>query len=149
MYKNILIATDGSKFALQAVKHGLKLAKTTGSPVTLVTVTDIWSALEIARQTRDGTQNPITAYEKAATEAADKILAAAKALAVKAGVKCNTLHVKDMHPAEGIMEITAKKGCDLVVMASHGRRGVEKLLLGSIAAEVLTRGKVPVLIVKQ
>jgi nucleotide-binding universal stress UspA family protein len=63
-------------------------------------------------------------------------------------VSCETLHVRDSHPADGIIMAASQKGCDLIVMASHGRRGVDRLLLGSQANEVLTRSKVPALIVR-
>ncbi len=62
---------------------------------------------------------------------------------------CEILHVKDKHPAEGILETAKNKGSDLIVMASHGRRGIQKILLGSVAIEVLTHSTIPVLIVKQ
>jgi nucleotide-binding universal stress UspA family protein len=61
-------------------------------------------------------------------------------------VACDTLHVKDQYPAEGIVEAAQARGCDLIVMASHGRRGLSKLLLGSQATRVLTHTDVPVLV---
>ncbi|MEJ2762296.1 MAG: universal stress protein, partial [Gammaproteobacteria bacterium] len=91
---------------------------------------------------------PVDLYEKAETEAAGTILDAARAQGEKAGVTCETLHVRDRHPAEGIIEAAGNKGCDLIVMASHGRRGIAKILLGSVASEVLTHSRVPILIVK-
>jgi nucleotide-binding universal stress UspA family protein len=148
MYNNILIATDGSKPAARAVKHGLKLAKAAGCPVTFVSVTDNWSGIEMARQATPANPNPIIAYEKAAASAAGQILAAAEAQAAKANVSCKTIHVKDRHPAEGIVDTAGKLGCDLIVLASHGRRGIQKLLLGSVTTEVLTRASIPVLVVK-
>jgi nucleotide-binding universal stress UspA family protein len=148
MYKNILIATDGSELAARAVSQGLELAGACGSKATIVTVTDIWSALEMAQSVEAGEQNPVDLYEKAETEAAGTILDAARAQGEKAGVTCETLHVRDRHPAEGIIEAAGNKGCDLIVMASHGRRGIAKILLGSVASEVLTHSRVPILIVK-
>ena len=62
------------------------------------------------------------------------------------GVSCDIVHVADHHPADGIIETSRTKDCDLIVMASHGRRGVKKLLLGSVANEVLAHSSVPVLI---
>ena len=148
MYKNILIATDGSKFANHAVKHGLKLAKTIGCPVTLVAVTELWSALDMANKTRGGNTNPIAEYEDSVAKAVEKILSSAETLAIKQGVPCKTVHVKDMHPAEGIIRTADAKKCDLIVMASHGRRGVQKVLLGSITSEVLAHSHLPVLVVR-
>jgi nucleotide-binding universal stress UspA family protein len=62
------------------------------------------------------------------------------------GVSCETLHVKDRHPGEGIIETAREKACDLIVMASHGRRGLGRLILGSVANEVVTHSTIPVLI---
>ena len=148
MYKKILIATDGSDFAKAAVEQGIKLAKLVGASITIITITELWSALEMAQKTKGGAINPIEDYEKTASEAARKILAAAEQQAISHGLICETVHIKDMHPAEGIIETAKSKGSDLIVMASHGRRGIQKILLGSIASEVLTRTTLPVLVVK-
>ena len=148
MYKNILIATDGSKFAGQALNHGVKLAKNTGARLTFVTVSETWSALDMAYEARGGAFNPISEYEKAVEETAAKILSSAKAAAEKAGVKSTGVHLKDRHPADGIVETAAAKKCDLIIMGSHGRRGIQKMLLGSIASEVLGLSSIPVLVVK-
>jgi len=148
MYKKILIATDGSEFAKEAVKHGIGLAKSTGASITVVTVTELWSAIDMAHKSKVGIKDPINEYEKAAAALADKVLAAVEAMAKKANVACDSIHIKDKHPAEGIIETAKKKRCDLIVMASHGRRGIQKMLLGSIAAEVITQSKIPVMIIK-
>jgi nucleotide-binding universal stress UspA family protein len=149
MYKNILIATDGSDFARTAVDHGLKLAKTMGASVTVLTVTETWSALEMAQKAKIGTTNPIEDYEASAAGAAAKILEVVEEQAKSLGLKYKTIHIKDKHPAEGIIGTADSGGADLIVMASHGRRGLQKILLGSVAAEVLTYSKVPVLVVKK
>jgi nucleotide-binding universal stress UspA family protein len=146
MYKNILIATDGSELAGKAVKHGLALAKVLGAKVKAVTVTESWDALEIAKQVEQRVENPVERYEKNVAAWADKVLSAARRTASEQGVTCETVHIKDRHPADGILEAAKKGGCDLIVMASHGRRGVAKLLLGSQAVKVLTQSTVPVLI---
>lgn len=148
MYNKILIATDGSDLAGKALDQGLELAKTCGAEVIIATVTDIWSALEMAHHVQAGDQNPVADYETAATAAAEKVLNAAKDKAAKAGVNCTTVHVRDRHPAEGIIDTAETKNCDLIIMSSHGRRGIEKILLGSVAAEVLTHCKLPVLVAK-
>jgi nucleotide-binding universal stress UspA family protein len=148
MYKQILIATDGSELAGRAVAHGLALAKEVKAPVTLVTVTQPWSALELAHEARLGHTNPINQFEDMAAASAKTILDAAAQKAKIAGVACEVVHVPDQHPAEGIIAIAEKQGCDLIVMASHGRRAVGRLLLGSQANEVLAHSKVPTLIVR-
>ncbi|MDH3195629.1 MAG: universal stress protein [Hyphomicrobiales bacterium] len=148
MYRNILISTDGSDLAGKAVEHGVGLAKDLDAAVTFVTVTEMWSALDMAAEVEHGTLNPLEVYEEMAAKAAEKILTAAKAAARKAGVKCETLHVRDRPPAEGIIATAEEKGCDLIVMASHGRRGLNRILLGSQTTEVLAYTKVPVLVVR-
>ena len=148
MYKHILIATDGSELAGRALAHGLVLAKELKAAVTLVTVTQPWAAMDIAHDVRLGHPDPIHQFENIAATSAKVILDAAAQKAKSAGIACELVHVPDQHPAEGIIETAENKGCDLIVMASHGRRAVGRLLLGSQASEVLAHSKVPALIVR-
>ena len=148
MYHRILIATDGSELADKAVAHGIELAKDLKVPICIVTVTEAWSAFELAQMSRMGDKNPIARYEEMATAAAGNILGKAERLAKAQGVSYELVHVQDKHPAEGIIAAAKDKGCDLIVMASHGFRGLNRLLLGSQAYEVLTHSKVPALIVR-
>jgi len=148
MYKHILIATDGSELAGRALAHGLALAKAVKAPVTLVTVTQPWSAFDMAHKAREGQRDPLHRFEEIAAASAKSILDAAGQKAKRAGVACKLVHVPDQHPAEGIIATAKKNGCDLIVMASHGRRAVGRLLLGSQAVEVLSHSKVPALIVR-
>jgi len=148
MYQRILIATDGSDLAGKAVDYGIALAKRLDVPVTAVTVTESWSAVELDRMARQGSQNPIAQFEEMAAAAASNILEKVKQTASSQGVPCDVVHVQDQHPAEGIIAAAKNKGCDLIVMASHGRRGIDRVLLGSQANEVLTHSKVPALIVR-
>jgi len=148
MYKNILITTDGSELATQGLSHGLELAKKLNIPVTIMTATETWPMFAMVNQAEKHIANPIEQFEKGVAAAAQKILSAAEETAKKLGVACECIHVKDRHPAEGILETATSKGCDLIVMASHGRRGMKKVLLGSVASEVLTHSKVPVLILR-
>lgn len=143
MYRHILIATDGSELAEKALDHGLRLAKGVGAKVTLVHVTEPFPVVmsEEALLT-----NPIEDYEKAVEASAEKILGNASQMAAKAGVTAAVRHEKNQYAAEGIIKAANALGADLVVMASHGRRGISKLLLGSQATEVLTHSKIPVLI---
>ena len=142
MYKHILIATDGSEFAGRAVTTGLALARALKARVTAVTVTEQWSAMVTGEP---ALVFPIEEYEKAAAENAARILSGVSTTAKAAGVECETVHVNGF-PAEGIVETAKAKGCDLIVMASHGRRGLSKLLLGSQTTRVLTLSAVPVLV---
>ena len=148
MYKHILIATDGSELATKALEHGLALAKHNDARVTVVTVTEPWSTREMAQEARLGRPDPIGQFEAIAVATANHILDDASQRANARGLACDRVHVKDQHPAEGIVATANGKGCDLIVMASHGRRGVSRLLLGSRAYEVLTHCSVPTLIVR-
>jgi nucleotide-binding universal stress UspA family protein len=148
MYKHILIATDGSELAGRAVNHGLALAKSVNAPVTVVAVTELWSAFEMAHNYDRGQKDPIGRYEKMADEAAKNVLGKVSETAKSLGVNCKVVHVSDRHPADGIIATAKEVGADLIVMASHGRRGVNRLLLGSQANEVVTHSTVPVLIVR-
>jgi nucleotide-binding universal stress UspA family protein len=143
MYSNILIATDGSELAGKAVAAGFDLARQLGAQVTVVTVTEPWTAFVSGEATFGF---PVDEYEKSADESASRILSGASDLARKADIRCATVHAKDQFPAEGILETANKNHCDLIVMASHGRRGLGRLLLGSQAVRVLTHSTVPVLV---
>jgi len=143
MYAHILIATDGSELAERAVEQGLTLAKTLGSKVTIVTVTEPWTA---AVSGEWAVAFPVEDYEKAAAANAKKVLAGAQAAAARHGVVCQTIHVKDQFAAEGIVEEAKARACDLIVMASHGRRGIARFVLGSQATRVLAHSSVPLLI---
>jgi len=146
MFKHILIATDGSELAGQAVLQGLALARKLDAAATVVTVTGLWSAVDMAAKMQSGDQHPIEDFEKRAAERAQEILSDASATARNMGFACKTIHVPDQHPADGINATAEKEGCDLIIMASHGYRGVKRVLLGSVANEVLARSTVPVLI---
>ena len=143
MYAHILIATDGSELANRAVGQGLDLARALGSKVTAITVTEPWTA---AVSGEWAVAFPVEEYEKAAAANAEKILVQVTQAAARIGVACDTRHVKDQFAAEGIVEEAKSLGCDLIVMASHGRRGLAKVVLGSQATRVLTHSTVPLLI---
>jgi nucleotide-binding universal stress UspA family protein len=89
---------------------------------------------------------PAENYNKIVAEEAAKILSSVRDAAKKGAITCDTLHVVDRSPAEGIIDIANAGGCDLIVMTSHGRRGVGRLILGSQANEVVTRSTIPVLV---
>ncbi|MEL7048616.1 MAG: universal stress protein [Pseudomonadota bacterium] len=148
MYGNLLIAIDGSELSMEALRNGVKLAQSLGASIVIATVTEKWSALEVAAQVRCGENHPIERYEEAAREAAARILELAKSLADELNAECRVIHVADQHPATGIVALAKEQGCDLIIMGSHGRSGLEKALLGSVAQNVLTLSPVPVLIDK-
>lgn len=146
MYRNILISTDGSEVAQKGIDQGLSLAKGLGAKVTIVTVTERFP-LQAGPHWIPGPTD-IADYEARQEEAASQVLAGAKAVADQLGVDADTVHVPQAQPAEAIIATADKQGCDLIVMASHGRRGLRRLLLGSQTAEVLVSSQVPVLVVK-
>ena len=140
MYKHILIATDGSELAGKAVATGLAAAKQLGAKVTVVTAIEPW--LSIANR---NTVAAFMEYQKAAEHDAARILNQVSTAAREQGVQCETVTVTET-AAEAIIETAKSKECDLIVMSSHGRRGLARLLLGSQATRVLTLSSVPVLI---
>lgn len=143
MYKYILIATDGSELGQKAVGQGLSLARALDAKAIVITVTEPWRA---AVSGEAMIAFPIDEYEKSTAAGASAILAGVTEISRKVGVPCETMHVKDQFPAEGIVETAKRLGCDLIVMASHGRRGISRVLLGSQANKVVTMSTVPVLV---
>ena len=143
MYRHLLIATDGSELATNAVAHGLALAKALGAKVTAVTVTEPFPSFAIADPS---VALPLQEYEEAASTSAAMILGEVSAAAKIKGVACDVIHVNDRLPAEGIVETAKARGSDLIVMASHGRRGLSKLVLGSQTNKVVSLSPLPVLI---
>lgn len=143
MFKHILIATDGSDLAERAASQALELAKILGAKVTAVTATEPWAAV-VTGEAALGF--PPADYEKGVVETATSVLARVAEMAKSSGLDCATVHMKDHFPDEGIVAAAKENGCDLIVMASHGRRGLARLLLGSVASRVLALSPVPVLI---
>ena len=145
MHRHILIPTDGSALSQAAVEYGVALAKSVGAKVTILTVSTPFHifAAEPAIVTDTSEQ-----YAKRTAALAARYLDAAKEIALMAGVRCETLHVEHEHPYLAIIDTAAKQACDLIVMASHGRRGISAVVLGSETNKVLTHSTIPVLIVR-
>jgi nucleotide-binding universal stress UspA family protein len=143
MYTNILIPTDGSELAGKAVQHGIALAKRLAAKVTGLTVLPPFHVLTTDPQMIEDTP---AQYKARMQRHADKILGAVAQAAQAAGVACATVQVEDEHPYRAIIDIADAKGCDLIVMASHGRHGISALVLGSETVKVLTHCKIPVLV---
>lgn len=139
MYKHMLISTDGSELAQKGVDHGLALAKSLGSTVKVITVTEPYPLQSAATR---------ASWTEAQTKHADAALDAARNAAAKLDVKIDVVQTTQHSPAEAIVETAKELGCDLIVMASHGRRGVSRLLLGSQTAEVVHYSAIPVLVVR-
>ena len=149
MYSRILITTDGSELAAKGLAQGFALAKALGAKVTVVTVSETWTPMGVDAAGLAITEYALAdEYDKASAAAAKNILDAAQRQATAAGIAIETLYVPRKHPSDAIVETAKTGGHDLIVMASHGRRGLDRLLLGSQATEVLTHSAIPVLVVK-
>ncbi len=143
MYTNILIATDGSELAGNAVQHGIALAMRIGAKVTVITVSPPFHVFTTDTQMIEDTA---AQYQARMQQRAEKILGAVAHLSQAAGVACETVHVEHEHPYQAIIDTAASRGCDLIVMASHGRRGISAIVLGSETVKVLTHSKIPILV---
>ena len=139
MYKHILIAIDGSELSANALKAGLSIAKPLHAKATVVTVTERWPLVEAAVQAQSSIDNPEKYYHELAEREAQHAFNAAKEIEREVGVECQHHHVMDKHPAEGILEAAKECGADLIVIASHGRTGLKRMLLGSIGPTVRTK----------
>lgn len=149
MFTRILVAIDGSELASKALRQALSLVKGTDAKLIVMTATDpsvlIAPGAEVIMI---DTGAIIAELEKAKEESARTVLTEARGLAEDAGLTIQTLHKAGQLAADAIIEVATQQGADLIVMGSHGRRGLGRLLLGSQAAEVLARSTIPVLIVK-
>jgi len=145
MHRHILISTDGSDLSRNAIGYGMALAKSVNAKVTVLTVSTPFHtfALESGMVTDTAEQ-----YRKHMAARAARDLDVAKEAASAAGVSCETLHLEHDQPYLAIIETAARKSCDLIVMASHGRRGISALVLGSETVKVLTHSTIPVLVVR-
>lgn len=144
MFKKILVPTDGSALAQKAVATAAGLAKSQGAQIVGVYVIDPFPYIGIGDASAAGLQAYLAEAKSVAGQALDAIAQVCKAEGVPfAGdtIERNVVY-------EGLIETAEAEGCDLIVMASHGRQGVQALILGSVAQKVLTHAKVPVLIVK-
>ena len=146
MYKHILISTDGSEVAQKGIDHGLSLAKSVGAKVTVVTVTESFPIYAGTEWMPGPTE--MAAFAAIRKEAVATVLGDVKAAADRLGVDVETVHLPEVQPAEAIIATANERHCDLIVMASHGRRGLRRLLLGSQTSEVLVGSPIPVLVVR-
>lgn len=144
MYKRILVPTDGSDITGKAVQTAISLAKAVGATLTTVSVKEPFPYSAISEMQPVPPQEFYDAQERIAAERVKGVVNAANA----AGMQCDGFTVEALHPWEAILDQAKQQGCDLIVMASHGRRGVSALLLGSETNRVLTHSPLPVLIVK-
>lgn len=145
MFKHILIPTDGSPVSAKAVKAGIALAKKTGARVTGYHAVEP-VPVRLYGEGYVADRQMVAEFERRAVAAAKKNVAAIARAARKAGVRCETLVRTARTPYEGIVEAARKRRCDLILMASHGYRGLIRLTLGSVTDKVIQLSKIPVLV---
>ncbi|CAN7759936.1 universal stress protein [Variovorax sp. LjRoot84] len=143
MFKHLLLPTDGSPSSNDAVMKGIQLAKSAQARVTGIYVMPEFHVLTYRTEMLEDTKQEFAADCRVH---ARQYLILIQEAASQAGVTCDTVSVTSDHPFEAIIKTADEKGCDLIVMASHGRRGVRALLLGSETHKVLTHSKIPVLV---
>ena len=144
MFNRILIPTDGSDITAKAVDAGIKLAKSVGAQLYTICVKEPFPYSAISEMQPVPPQDFFDAQDRIATKRVHDVVELAHA----AGVKCQAHTVEGLHPWEAIIDHARHLECDLLVMASHGRRGVTALLLGSETQKVLTHSTIPVLVVR-
>lgn len=144
MYKALLVPTDGSDISRKAVETACSMARLSGARMVVLSVKGPYPYSAISEMQPVPPQEYYDAQERMTTEWVN----AAQAVAREAGVPCTGFTIEAIHPWEAILEQAKAQGCDLIVMASHGRRGLSALLLGSETQKVLTHSPLPILVVK-
>jgi nucleotide-binding universal stress UspA family protein len=146
MYTHILIPTDGSELSKLALEEGIALAKALGAHVTILTVTTPFHV--ITGRPVMVTDTPAQ-YKEDMTAIAGRYLDEGKKIAAAAGVECDLVHMEHEHPYRAIIDAAQNGGCDVIQMASHGRRGISAILLGSETLKVLTHSTIPVIVCRR
>jgi nucleotide-binding universal stress UspA family protein len=144
MFKRILVPTDGSEITEKAVSTALELAKATGAALYTISVKEPFPYSAISEMQPTPPQEFFDAQERIA---AARVKSVSDACAAQ-GLSCQGHTVEALHPWEAIIDHATRMECDLLVMASHGRRGMVALLLGSETQKVLTHSTIPVLVVR-
>ena len=139
MFKHILVPTDGSDLSHKAAIYAAQLAQLTGGRLTALSVKAPYFVTSMDAVSVVGSQEQYDGY-------AERALTQASMAAEAAGVKIETVQETNDQPFQAIIDCATANHCDLIVMASHGRRGVSALLLGSETQKVLTHSKIPVLV---
>lgn len=145
MYRHILIATDGSSLASRGVAHGVQLAKALNAKVALLTVSERFHTFTLEAEQIEETAS---SFKEHMAKEASKTLEEASKMAADAGVEASLIHREDDEPYQAIIRTAESRGCDLIVMASHGRGGVSAMFLGSETLKVLSHSKLPVLVIR-
>jgi nucleotide-binding universal stress UspA family protein len=143
MFKHLLLPIDGSKLSEAAIQKGVQFAKSLNAKITGFYVMPEFHLFTYRTEMVEDTKEE---FAKDCRAHADQFLAVVEKAAKAAGVACDTAVATSDHPYEAIIQAAQEKNCDLIMMASHGRRGVQGLLLGSETQKVLTHSKIPVLV---
>lgn len=143
MFTHLLIPTDGSQLSERAIRKGIAFAKSINAKVTGFHVVPEFHVFTYRTEMLEDTEKQFAEDSKAH---AAQFLGVIESAAKEAGVRCDTAYVTHDHPYEAIIKAAEERGCDLIMMASHGRRGVRGVLLGSETQKVLTHGRTPVLV---
>lgn len=146
MYRHILIPTDGSALAEKAVAHGLSLAKSVGAKVTAMIVEAPFSVFDVPESRLQYMSEAFAKHAEQIKRHAAGILSHVAESAEAAGVPCDVVQMEHDHPYKAIIMTAVDRGCDVIVMASHGRGGLSAILLGSTTNKVLTHTNIPVLV---
>ncbi len=147
MYKKLLIATDGTPLSKKAVGNGLALAESLNAEIVILTVVGRY----ISSYFEGGYVLPnedVERIEKQWSDEAQASVDAVKQMAARKGIKAKAVVVRSNYVADAIISAATKNKCHLIVMSSHGRRGIKGILLGSETQHVLTHSKIPVLVLR-
>lgn len=139
MFKKILIATDGSEFSLKAARLAVRLASSLGAELVAITEETLSEAYLCPPKL-------VREIEQAFERESSQFLAEIAEIAEASNVPCRTKRVRHSSPFQAILDTAAAEACDLIVMGSHGRSGVEALILGSVTQKVLAHATIPVLV---
>lgn len=148
MHKHIMLPLDGSELSMKAVDEGIGMAKALGSRMTLITVVSPYHTHVTSRLTSGMVHEIESGRDDEHMKEAKELHARIAARAKSERVPCESVVVVGDNPYAQIIENAQAGNCDLIVMASHGRRGLDALLLGSETVKVLTHSKIPVLVVR-
>jgi nucleotide-binding universal stress UspA family protein len=143
MFKHILLPTDGSKLSEVTIQKAIDFAKSVGAKVTGFHVIPQFHVFTYRTEMLEDTREEFASDSRAH---AAKYLAVIQEAAKDAGIRCETASATSDQPYEAIIQAAEKRGCDLIMMASHGRKGVQGMLLGSETHKVLTHSRIPVLV---
>jgi nucleotide-binding universal stress UspA family protein len=143
MYKHILLPIDGSDFGQGSIAYAIRLAKSLDAKLSVLHVTAPYRDIAIGEV---ASLLPESEYKTRTTAFAAEVLAKAKDAAATAGLAVSVQTVSHSHPWEAIIQTAKEQGADLIVMASHGRRGLAGILIGSETKKVLTHSTIPVLV---